>query len=133
MRILHTADLHIGKIVNNFSMLEDQKYILAQMIEMVKEQNADVLILAGDVYDRPIPSAEAVEVFHDFIQKLHETGVEIFCISGNHDSPERLSFAQESSLSLSLFLSLWLCHSLGCYLMLAPSDCPQGIQAWSLH
>lgn len=95
MRILHTADLHIGKTVNNFLMLEDQKYVLTQMVDMVKQQNADAFIIAGDVYDRPIPSAEAVEVFHDFIQKLHETGVEIFCISGNHDSPERLSFAQE--------------------------------------
>ena len=95
MRILHTADLHIGKIVNNFSMLEDQKYILKQMVELVKMQQADAFIIAGDVYDRPVPSAEAVSVFHDFIQKLHETGTEIFCISGNHDSPERLSFAEE--------------------------------------
>ena len=95
MRILHTADLHIGKMVNNFSMLEDQKYVLNQMVKAVREQQADAFIIAGDVYDRPIPSAEAVEVFHDFIQKLHETGVEIFCISGNHDSPERLSFAEE--------------------------------------
>ena len=61
----------------------------------MKQYEADAFIIAGDVYDRPIPSAEAVEVFHDFIQNLHETGVEIFCISGNHDSPERLSFAQE--------------------------------------
>lgn len=95
MRILHTADLHIGKMVNNFSMLEDQRYILNQMVDAVKTQQANAFIIAGDVYDRPIPSADAVEVFHDFIQKLHETGVEIFCISGNHDSPERLSFAQE--------------------------------------
>lgn len=95
MRILHTADLHIGKIVNNFSMLEDQKYILEQMVNLVKMSQADAFIIAGDVYDRPVPSAEAVSIFHDFIQKLHETGTEIFCISGNHDSPERLSFAEE--------------------------------------
>ncbi len=95
MRILHTADLHIGKVVNNFSMLEDQKYVLTQMVDMVREQNVQAFIIAGDVYDRPIPSAEAVAVFHQFIQALHETGVTIFCISGNHDSPERLSFAQE--------------------------------------
>ena len=95
MRILHTADLHIGKMVNNFNMLEDQRYILTQMVDMVKKQNIQAFIIAGDVYDRPIPSAEAVSVFHWFIQKLHETGVTIFCISGNHDSPERLSFAHE--------------------------------------
>ena len=95
MKILHTADLHIGKIVNGFSMLEDQKYVLTQMVDTVKEQGVQAFVIAGDVYDRPIPSAEAVLVFHEFIQRLHETGVEIFCISGNHDSPERLGFAQE--------------------------------------
>ncbi len=95
MRILHTADLHIGKVVNNFTMLEDQKYVLTQMVDIVKEQKIQAFIIAGDVYDRPIPSAEAVSVFHWFIQKLHETGVTILCISGNHDSPERLSFAHE--------------------------------------
>ena len=95
MRILHTADLHIGKMVNNFNMLEEQKYVLTQMVDMVKEHNIQAFVIAGDVYDRPIPSAEAVSVFHWFIQALHKTGVAIFCISGNHDSPERLSFAHE--------------------------------------
>jgi len=95
MRILHTGDLHIGKTVNNFNMLEDQKYVLTQMVEMVRRYEAQAFIIAGDVYDRAIPTAEAVSVFNDFIEKLHNTGVEIFCISGNHDSPERISFAQE--------------------------------------
>ena len=95
MRILHTADLHIGKMVNNFNILEDQKYVLTQMVEIVKNQNIQAFIIAGDVYDRPVPSAEAVAVFHWFIQQLHETGVTIFCISGIHDSAERLSFAKE--------------------------------------
>lgn len=95
MRILHTADLHIGKTVNNFNMLEDQKYVLTQMVDVVKEKNVQAFIIAGDVYDRSIPTAEAVSVFNEFIEKLHNTGVEIFCISGNHDSPERISFAQE--------------------------------------
>lgn len=95
MRILHTGDLHIGKTVNNFNMLEDQKHVLTQMVELVKEKDVQVFIIAGDVYDRAIPTAEAVSVFDDFIEKLHATGVTILCISGNHDSPERLSFAQE--------------------------------------
>ncbi len=95
MRILHTSDLHIGKTVNNFNMLEDQKYVLTQMVDVVKERGVQAFIIAGDVYDRAIPTAEAVSVFDDFIDKLHQTGVEIFCISGNHDSPERLSFAQQ--------------------------------------
>lgn len=95
MRILHTADLHIGKTVNGFPMLEDQRYVLGQMIAMVKKYSADAFIIAGDIYDRPVPSAEAVEVFHWFVQQLSELGVTIFCISGNHDSPERISFACE--------------------------------------
>lgn len=95
MRILHTGDLHIGKTVNNFNMLEDQRYVLTQMVDIVKEQNIQAFIIAGDVYDRAIPTAEAVSVFDEFIERLYDTGVEIFCISGNHDSPERLSFAQE--------------------------------------
>lgn len=95
MRILHTADLHIGKTVNNFNMLEDQKHVLTQMVDIVKEKQVQAFIIAGDVYDRSIPTAEAVSVFNEFIEKLHNTGVEIFCISGNHDSPERISFAQE--------------------------------------
>lgn len=93
MKILHTADLHIGKVVNGFSMLQDQKHVLTQMIDIVKKENIQAFIIAGDVYDRPIPSAEAVSVFHWFIQALHEAGTTILCISGNHDSPERLSFA----------------------------------------
>lgn len=95
MKILHTGDLHIGKTVNNFNMLEDQKHVLTQMVDYVKEKEAQVFIIAGDVYDRAIPTAEAVSVFDDFIERLHELGVTILCISGNHDSPERLSFAQE--------------------------------------
>ena len=95
MKILHTGDLHIGKNVNNFNMLEDQKCVLTQMVDVVKEKEAEVFIIAGDVYDRAIPTAEAVSVFDEFIEKLHETGVTILCISGNHDSPERLSFAQD--------------------------------------
>ena len=95
MRILHTGDLHIGKTVNNFNMLEDQKCVLTQVVDIVKDKKTDVIIIAGDVYDRAIPTAEAVSVFDDFIEKLHETGVTILCIGGNHDSPERLSFAQD--------------------------------------
>ncbi len=95
MRLLHTGDLHIGKTVNNFNMLEDQKHILTQMVNIAIEQKVQAFIIAGDVYDRAIPTAEAVRVFDDFIEKLHTAGIVILCISGNHDSPERLSFAQE--------------------------------------
>ena len=67
MKFIHLSDLHLGKRLNDFSLIEDQKYILEQMVELVKTQQADAFIIAGDVYDRPIPSADAVLVFHDFI------------------------------------------------------------------
>lgn len=93
MKLIHTADLHIGKMVNEFSMLKDQEYVLQQIVAVVKEENADGLIIAGDVYDRAIPPAEAVALFDHFINELFERKVPILLISGNHDSPERLSFA----------------------------------------
>lgn len=94
MKFIHTADLHIGKIVNEFSMLEEQKHILQQILKIVKEENADGLILAGDIYDRSVPSAEAVLVLDEFLKEAIEMGIQIFMISGNHDSPERIGFAK---------------------------------------
>ncbi len=98
MKFLHIADLHIGKIVNDFSMLEDQKYILSQIADMAKAGGAKAVVIAGDVYDRAIPPAEAVTLFDGFLNELSQTGIEAVMISGNHDSPERLSFG-ESLLS----------------------------------
>ncbi|MEG1163949.1 MAG: exonuclease SbcCD subunit D [Anaerovoracaceae bacterium] len=92
MRLLHIADLHIGKRVNEFSMLEDQAYVLDQIQDMVKERKPDGILIAGDVYDKTQPSAEAVELLDDFLTKLSEKNCPIFMISGNHDSPERLGF-----------------------------------------
>lgn len=95
MKILHLADLHIGKRVNGFSMLEDQKYILEQILGIVKAQKTETVLIAGDVYDKAIPSAEAVEVFDDFLTKLVEAKQKVLLISGNHDSEERLAFASQ--------------------------------------
>ena len=93
MKLVHTGDLHIGKIVNGFSMMEDQKYILKQIYEISCREKADALILAGDIYDRAIPPAEAVVLLDHFLTDMAEAGVLVFLISGNHDSPERLGFA----------------------------------------
>lgn len=93
MKILHTADLHIGKRINEYPMLEEQGFILNQITDIVKEENPDAIILAGDIYDKSIPSAEAVTLFDDFLVALAKLGKSIFIISGNHDSSERLSFA----------------------------------------
>lgn len=92
MRFIHVSDLHIGKRVNEFSMTEDQRHVLLQIVKAVKDRRADAVFIAGDVYDKTVPSAEAVEVFDDFIFSLSQTGAAVFIISGNHDSPERLAF-----------------------------------------
>ncbi len=95
MKLLHTADLHIGKIVSDFSMLEDQKFILSQIVEIARKNQADGIIIAGDIYDRAIPAGEAVTVFNDFLTTLSEEGIAVCMISGNHDSPERISYGEK--------------------------------------
>ena len=95
MKFLHISDLHIGKVVNDFSMLEDQRFILEQIQGMAGENEVDAIIIAGDIYDRAIPPAEAVALFDSFLWGLHRMGICVLMISGNHDSPERLSFGAE--------------------------------------
>ncbi len=92
MKFLHTSDLHLGKRVNGYSMMEDQRYILAQILEAVRQESVDGVILAGDIYDKPVPPVEAVQVFDGFLGTLAGMGVSVFLVSGNHDSAERLSF-----------------------------------------
>lgn len=92
MKLFHLSDLHIGKRVNEFSMLEDQKYILRQILKAAKEYQPDGIILAGDIYDKPVPAAEAVQIFDDFLTSLSEMKLPVFMISGNHDSAERVSY-----------------------------------------
>ena len=92
MKVMHLADLHLGKIVLEQSMIEDQKYILNQIIDIIKEKQVDIVLLAGDVYDKGIPSIEAVHLFSNFLTRLYRLRIKVFVISGNHDSKERLSF-----------------------------------------
>ena len=92
MKLIHLSDLHLGKNVNGYSMIEDQKYILTEILGILEEEHPDGVIIAGDVYDKSIPSAEAVELFDDFLVKLSKRHLETFIISGNHDSAERLAF-----------------------------------------
>lgn len=91
MKFLHISDLHLGKRVNEFSMTEDQRYILARILDVAREESPDGVLIAGDVYDKPVPSAEAVELFDGFLTDLARM-TEIFVLSGNHDSPERIAF-----------------------------------------
>lgn len=95
MRFIHLSDLHIGKRINDFSMIEDQRYILDRILEIIKEEEPQAVLIAGDVYDKPLPPAEAVSLFDDFISRLSETDTEVFIISGNHDSAERLTFGSQ--------------------------------------
>lgn len=92
MKLIHLSDLHIGKRVNEFSMLEDQEYILKEIINIIEAERPDGVMIAGDIYDRPVPPAEAVRLFDTFLTSLADLGAPVFMISGNHDSPERISF-----------------------------------------
>lgn len=105
MKFLHTADLHLGKIVSGVSMLAEQEYILAQITKIAQEEKVDALILAGDLYDRAVPPADAVRVLNDILVKWNvELGIPIFAISGNHDSAERLSFGSQWYESSKLYM-----------------------------
>ena len=93
MKLIHLSDLHLGKRVNEFNMLEDQEYILTKILNVIDEEKPDAVLIAGDIYDKAVPSAEAVQLFDDFLCRLQAKCPQIFVISGNHDSPERIAFA----------------------------------------
>ena len=105
MKIMHLSDLHLGKRVNEFSMIEDQTYILNEIINIIDKQKPKVIILAGDIYDKPIPPAEAVELFDDFLYKLSKRNLYVFIISGNHDSAERIAFGSRLFDKSGIYLS----------------------------
>jgi exonuclease SbcD len=92
MRFLHTSDLHIGKKVNEFSMLEDQEHILKQILQIAGEYRPEGILIAGDIYDKGIPGVEAVTLFDWFLTELYQRGLMVFMVSGNHDSSERVEF-----------------------------------------
>lgn len=106
MKFIHLADLHIGKRVNAFLMLEDQRYILKQILTILREEQPDGgVILAGDIYDKAIPSAEAVELFDEFLTQLAALRLRVFIIAGNHDSPERIAFGNRLMDRSGIYLS----------------------------
>lgn len=105
MKLFHLSDLHLGKRVNEFSMLEDQQYILSRILEWVHKEKPDVLILAGDIYDKAVPSAEAVSLFDWFLTELADRACPVCIVSGNHDSAERLAFGARLMNARNIFLS----------------------------
>lgn len=92
MKFIHLSDLHLGKRVNEFSMMEDQEYILKKILNVIDDERPDGVLIAGDIYDKSMPSAEAVQLFDDFLYGLSKRRLKVFVISGNHDSPERIAF-----------------------------------------
>lgn len=105
MKFLHLADLHLGKRVNRFSMLEDQAHILRQILAILDDEQPDGVLIAGDVYDKSVPSVEAVGLLDGFLTELRARGVPVLLISGNHDSPERLAFGGRVMDSCGIHIS----------------------------
>lgn len=105
MKILHLSDFHLGKRVNEFSMLEEQEFILNELLEIIDKEKPQVVIIAGDVYDKSVPPTEAVSLFDDFLCSLSRLGLQVFVISGNHDSAERISFGGRIMSSRGIHMS----------------------------
>lgn len=105
MKFAHVSDLHLGKHLNQYSLLEDQEYILNQIITMIREQGVEAVLISGDIYDRPVPSGEAVSLFDDFLAELAADKLPVCIISGNHDSPERIAFASRLIAASGVYLA----------------------------
>lgn len=105
MKFMHLADLHIGKSVNGYSMIDDQVYALDQIVKLLEEENIEMLLIAGDIYQNSVPSVEAIRVFERFLIKLNNLNITTLIISGNHDSSDRLSYANEFFRESKIYIS----------------------------
>ena len=105
MKLIHLSDLHIGKRVNEFSMLEDQRYILDQITSIIEKEAPDAVLICGDIYDKPVPPSDAVRVLDWFLTSLAQKKVPVFLISGNHDSAERLAFGSQLMMESQVIFS----------------------------
>ena len=105
MKMIHLSDLHLGKRVNEFPMLEDQRHILIEILSVMDAEQPQAVLIAGDVYDKSVPSAEAVQLFDWFLTELAKRKLEVFIISGNHDSAERIAFGSEIMQRSGIHLS----------------------------
>lgn len=105
MKLFHLSDLHLGKRLNEYSLMDDQRYILQEILSLVDEESPDAVLICGDVYDRPTPPAEAVTMFDDFLWGLSQRHVPTLIVSGNHDSAERLSFGSRIMEQSKIFIS----------------------------
>ena len=104
LKLMHLSDLHLGKSVLEQSMILDQKYIIDKIINIVKDRQIDIVMIAGDIYDKGIPSIEAVNLFSSFLTRLYKLGVKVLVISGNHDSKDRLAFGNELFIDNGVYI-----------------------------
>jgi len=105
VKLIHLADLHIGKRVNEFSMLEDQQYVLGEILRLIDEERPDGIVMAGDIYDKSVPAGEAVEIFDQFLTDLVARRKGIYLVSGNHDSAERLNFGSRIMQQAGVYIA----------------------------
>lgn len=105
MKFFHLSDLHLGRRIYEFSLIDDQKYILKEILRRTDEEHPDAVVIAGDIYDRAVPSAEAVELFDSFLTELAGRRIPVLAIAGNHDSPERIAFGADLMTPSGVFLS----------------------------
>ncbi len=105
MKLIHLGDLHLGKNVNEFSMIEDQRYILNEILELIERESIDAVLMAGDIFDRSVPSEEAVKLFDSFLTALAELKKYVFVIAGNHDSDERLNFGSRLFTAKQIYIA----------------------------
>lgn len=105
MKFFHLSDLHLGRRIYEFSLIDDQKYILKEILRRTDEERPDAVVIAGDIYDRAVPSAEAVELFDSFLTELAGRRIPVLAIAGNHDSPERIAFGAGLMAPSGVYLS----------------------------
>ena len=105
MKILHLGDLHIGKKVNDFCMLKEQKFVLEQAIDLIKKEQIEAVLISGDVFDKPIPQISALELFDEFLNQLVELKTKVFIISGNHDNMDRISYLSNLLKNSNIYIS----------------------------
>ena len=105
MKLIHLGDLHLGKSLGEYDLAEDQRYILNQILDIIKRESADAVLIAGDVYDKAVPSESATRLLNEFFCELAELGVKTFVISGNHDSAERLAFGSQLMMESQVIFS----------------------------
>ena len=105
MRFLHLGDLHLGKTLSGFDLIEDQRYILYQILRIAEKESIDGMLIAGDVYDKSIPSEAATKLLDYFLMKLAKKKIKVFMVSGNHDSDDRLNYGSTLFASNQIFIS----------------------------